>query len=189
MVRILALSEPTNPQTVKENLMNRTLLLALLLAPAALFAQQSDESVVQWKRIVGVVTAPNVDNPVGGIRAGAGPWTTRDGHARIDLLTGRASFDVEGLVLVGGNATGTPGPVTTLNGTLVCNAGTGSQEIIDTAEVKLSAEGDAHFRGQLERLPSPCLSPLFLVRIGPSLPAAAGRWLGTGAVRTFGDRD
>jgi hypothetical protein len=168
--------------------MNRILLLALLLAPAALFAQQADDSVVQWERIVGVITAPNVDNPVAGIKAGAGPWTVRDGHARIDLLTGRASFDVEGLVLVGGNASGTPGPVTTLNGSLVCNAGTGNQEIIDTAEVKLSAEGNAHFRGQLDRLPAVCAGPLFLVRIGPSLPAAAGRWLGTGAVRTFGDR-
>jgi hypothetical protein len=168
--------------------MNKILLLALLLAPAALFAQQADDSVVQWERIVGVITAPNVDNPVAGIKAGAGPWTTRDGHARIDLLTGRASFDVEGLVLVGGNSSGTPGPVATLNGTLVCNAGTGNQEIIDTAEVKLSSEGNAHFRGQLDHLPAACASPLFLVRIGSSLSAAAGRWLGTGAVRTFGDR-
>jgi hypothetical protein len=131
--------------------MNRILALALLLAPAAVFAQQPDDSIVQWERIVAVITAPGVDSPVAGIKAGAGPWTTRDGHARIDLLTGRASFDVEGLVLVGGNSSGTPGPVTTLNGTLVC-------------------------------------SPLFLVRIGPSLTAAAGRWFGTGAVRTFGDR-
>jgi len=67
-------------------------------------------------------------------------------------------------------------------------AGAGNQEIIDTAEVKLSAEGNAHFRGQLDGLPGTCASPLFLVRIGPSLRAAAGRWLGTGAVRTFGDR-
>ena len=168
--------------------MKKILSLALLLAPAALFAQQADESVVQWERIVGVITAPGVDNPVAGIKAGAGPWATRDGHARVDLVSGRASFDVEGLVLVGGNASGTPGPVTTLNGTLVCGVGTGNQEVIDTAEVKLSPEGDAHFRGQLN-LPGTCASPLFLVRIGPSLPAAAGRWLGTGAIRTFGDRN
>jgi hypothetical protein len=168
--------------------MNKILSLALLLAPAALFAQQADDSVVQWERIVGVITAPNVDNPVAGISAGAGPWTTRDGHVRIDLLTGRASFDVEGLVLVGGNASGTPGPVSTLTGTLVCNTGTSNQQIIDTAEVKLSSEGNAHFRGQLDGLPGTCASPLFLVRIGPSLRGAAGRWLATGAVRTFGDR-
>ena len=167
--------------------MKKFLSLALLLAPATLFAQQVDDSVVQWERIVGVVTAPNVDNPVAGIKAGAGPWTTHDGHARIDLLTGHASFDVEGLVLIGGNSSGTTGPVTTLNGTLVCNAGTGNPEIIDTAEVPLSPEGNAHFRGQLDSLPTTCASPLFLVRIGPSLRAAAGRWLGTGAVRTFAD--
>ena len=168
--------------------MIKFLPLALLLAPAALFAQQSDDSVVQWQRIVGVITAPNVDNPVAGIKAGAGPWTTRDGHARVDLLTGRASFDVEGLVLVGGNASGTPGPVNTVTGTVVCNPGTSSQEIIDTARVTLSAEGNAHFRGHLDSLPGTCAGPLFLVRIGDTLPAAAGRWLGTGAVRTFGDR-
>ena len=34
--------------------------LALLLAPAALFAQQADDSVLQWERIVGVIAAPNV---------------------------------------------------------------------------------------------------------------------------------
>src|SRR5277367_864322 len=154
------------------------LMLVLLMAPTALLAQQADDSVVQWERIVGVITAPGVDNPVAGIKAGAGPWTARDGHARIDLLTGRASFDVEGLVLVGGNSSGTTGPVTTLNGTLVCNAGAGNQEIIDTAEVKLNSEGNAHFRGQLDGLPAACASPLFLIRIGPSLPAAAGRWIG-----------
>src|SRR5262249_32446791 len=134
--------EEANSATWKEILMRNILGLVLLLAPPALFAQQSDETVVQWERIVGVITAPGVDNPVAGIKAGAGPWATRDGHARVNLVTGRASFDVEGLVLVGGNATGTPGPVTTLNGTLVCNVGTGNQEILDTPEVNLSPEGN-----------------------------------------------
>ena len=168
--------------------MNKYFALAFLMSPAVLFAQQADDSVVRWERIVGVITAPNIDNPVAGIKAGAGPWAARDGHARIDLVSGRASFDVEGLVLVGGNSSGTTGPVTTLSGTLVCNAGTGSQEVIDTPEVALSSEGDAHFRGQLDRVPGTCANPLFLVRIGASLPAAAGRWLGTGALRILGDR-
>lgn len=169
--------------------MKKIVWLALLLAPTALFAQEATDSVVHWERIVGVVTAPNVDNPVAGIKAGAGPWTAHDGHVRIDLLTGRVSFDVEGLVLVGGNSSGTPGPVATLVGTLVCNPGAGNQEIIDTEEIKLSSDGNAQFRGRLDTLPGACANPLFLVRIGPSLPAAAGRWLGTGAVRAFADRD
>jgi hypothetical protein len=168
--------------------MKKILALALLLAPVTLFAQPSDESVVQWERIVGVITAPGTDNPVAGIKAGAGPWFARDGHARVDLSTGRASFDVEHLVLVGGNASGTPGPVTTVTGTLVCNTGTTNQEILDTVEVPLSAEGNAQFRGHFVSLPAACATPLFLIRIGASLPAAAGRWIGTGAVRTFGDR-
>lgn len=46
---------------------------------------------------------------------------------------------------------------------------------LDTAELKLSFDGNAHFRGQLDGLSAACLSPLFLVRIGPSLPATAGR--------------
>ena len=106
----------------------------------------------------------------------------------LTLATGRASFEIEGLVLVGGNASGTPGPVTTVTGTLVCNSGTNSQAVLDTADVALSAQGNAHFRGQLDGVPGACANPLFLVRIGSSLPAAAGRWLATGAVRTFGER-
>src|ERR1700743_86740 len=168
--------------------MKKILALASLLAPVALVAQPSDESVVQWERIVGVVTAPGVDNPVAGIKAGARPWFARERHARFNLSTGRASFDVEHLVLVGGNASGTPGPVTTVNGTLVCNTGTTNQEILDTIEVPLSAEGDAQFRGHFTSLPATCTTPLFLIRIGASLPAAAGRWIGTGAGRGFGGR-
>ena len=53
--------------------MNKFLTLALLMAPSALLAQQADDSVVQWERIVGVITAPGIDNPVAGIKAGAGP--------------------------------------------------------------------------------------------------------------------
>src|SRR6266852_5172904 len=89
--------------------MKKLLPLALLLAPAFLFARDTDDSIVQWNRIVGVITAPNVDNPVAGISAGTLPWTTRQGRAHVNLATGEASFDVEGLVLIGGNATGTPG--------------------------------------------------------------------------------
>src|SRR5437764_940794 len=72
--------------------------LALFLGLTALaFAQ--NHNVVRWHQIVGVITAPGVDNPVGGIpdgnggktnviHAGAGPWTTRRGSAHVDLSTG-----------------------------------------------------------------------------------------------------
>jgi len=169
--------------------MKKLLPLALLLAPAFLFARDTDDSIVQWNRIVGVITAPNVDNPVAGISAGTLPWTTRQGRAHVNLATGEASFDVEGLVLIGGNATGTPGPINRVTGTLVCNPGTTVQAVRNSAEVELSPRGNAHFHGEIHGIPATCSDPLFLVRIGPSFPSpgAVGRWLATGADRSVGD--
>jgi hypothetical protein len=60
-------------------------LSVLLLASA--FA--GEDNVVRWARIVGVITALNVDNPVGNIHSGTFPWTTRSGIAQVDLSTGR----------------------------------------------------------------------------------------------------
>ena len=54
-------------------------MLTLLFA-SSVFAFDLDDSIVRWRNIVGVVTAPGVDNPVGTIHAGAGPWTVRSGH-------------------------------------------------------------------------------------------------------------
>ena len=92
----------------------KALCLALCLAfSAGAFAQSP---VVRWNRIVGVITAPGVDNPVGvapnQIHSGAGPWTTRGGSAHVNLLSGEGSFEVEGLVLNGGNASGTEADAT-----------------------------------------------------------------------------
>src|SRR5215475_12755373 len=98
----------------------KLLPLAVLLAPALALSHESDDSVVQWRSIVGVITAPNVDNPVAGISAGTLPWSVREGHAQLNLATGRLRFALEGLVLIGGNASGTPGPVTSVTGTVIC---------------------------------------------------------------------
>jgi hypothetical protein len=86
---------------------------------------------------------------------------------------------VEGLVLVGGNATGTPGPVTSVVGTLVCNPGTADQAILDTGAANLSSAGNAELSFKLN-VPSTCNSPLFLIRAGV-------RWIATGAMRVTGN--
>jgi hypothetical protein len=153
------------------------LLLPLLpfLTTAAL---ADDDALVRWKTIVGVITAPGVSNPVGGIPSGALPWITTGGRARVNLRTGHIAFNVAGLVLVGGNASGTRGGVANVKGTLVCNPGTPAQAVLDTATVPLSLEGDAEFSGSLGSVPSPCDNPLFLVRVVP-----ANVWIATGAVR------
>jgi hypothetical protein len=81
-------------------------LFVLLLAVAS-FAQVHDANVVRWKTIVGNITVSNND-AVAGINPGTTPWSTTGGRASVNLVTGHVSFDVDGLVLNGGNATGTP---------------------------------------------------------------------------------
>jgi hypothetical protein len=152
------------------------LLLPLLLTNAA-FAVDEDSTTVRWRTIVGNINDPGVSNPVAGIPSGGLPWTTERGSARVDLRTGKIAFNVEGLVLNGGNASGTPGPITNVKGTLVCNPGTPTQAVLDTATVPLSTEGDAEFSGDLGSVPA-CASPLFLLRV-----PANGSWIATGAVR------
>jgi len=159
-------------------------LLPFLFCAAAVLAFDFGESV-RWNSITGVITAPAIDNPVSGIHAGAGPWSVRSGRARVNLTTGAAFFDVDGLVLNGGNSSGTPGPVTAVVGTLVCNPGA-SPTILDTTPVALNVHGDAQFSGQFNGVPSTCNNPLFLVRIAAPA-AAAGRWIATGTERFIND--
>ena len=166
----------------------KQLLLTFALALAAVPAFAGNNSVVRWNHIAGVITAPGIDNPVGGttdatgnkinqIHAGAGPWTTRSGSARVNLATGEGSFEVEGLVLNGSNASGTPGPINSVVGTLVCNTATAAQAILDTPATDLSPKGDAELSFRLN-VPSVCASPVFLIRI----PQAGLRWIATGTV-------
>src|ERR1700732_4753576 len=91
---------------------NVCMTLFVALAAYTPFAQAAD-TVVRWKTIVGVITAPNVDNPVAGtsIHAGTLPWTTLGGSAHVDLTSGQIAFDVDGLVLNGGDFTGTLPPL------------------------------------------------------------------------------
>ena len=149
--------------------------LFLLLCTSTSFAQAQS---VSWKRIEGVITALNVDNPVNDIRRGTFPWS-------VNLANGSTSFEVDGLVIVGAVFSGTPGPIQKVKGTLVCNAGEKKQAVLDTAAVPISGQGNARFSGRLSgRVPTTCTNPLFLVRI--AIPTgAAGLWIATGAERTF----
>ena len=158
-------------------------LSVLFLASA--FA--GEDNFVRWERIVGVITALNVDNPVGTIHSGTFPWTTRSGLARMDLTTGTVQWEVDGLVINGANFSGTPGPITAVRGTLVCNAG-GNQTVFDTPAVGLNVHGDAQFAGHFDHAPGTCGNPIFLIRI--AAPAgAAGRWIATGASNSMLDEN
>jgi hypothetical protein len=163
-------------------------LLPIALSATSAFGFENDNSTIIWKDVVGVITAPGVDNPVGTIHGGAGPWSVHSGNARVNLLNGYTSFDVDGLVLNGSNASGTPGAITAVKGTLVCNSGGAAPTIFDTPAVSLNVHGDAHFDGQISGLPATCDNPAFLIRI--VTPAgAAGRWIATGVRRFVAEED
>jgi hypothetical protein len=152
--------------------MKKVCVLSLMMCAGA-FAQS--DTVVRWRGIEGVISAPGVDNPVSQIHSGAGPWTARDGSVRINLNTGEGSFEVEGLVLNGGTATGTPGAVASVIGTLVCNPGgaAGPEAVIDTPATSLSSDGNAELSFKIN-VPSGCNKPVFLIRV------PAGKWIATG---------
>ena len=158
------------------------IVLALLLSLAVASPALADQTV-RWQGIHGVITALNVNNPVGdNIDSGTFAWTTRNGDAGVNLTTGAAVFVVNGLVINGSTFSGTPGPITSVTGTLVCNPGERSEEILDTKAVPLSVLGHAQFSGHIAGIPSPCSNPLFLIRIA-SPAGAAGLWIATGTER------
>lgn len=107
---------------------------------------------MHWKRIVGVITAPddcataaaeNINSPVGNINSGTFPWSVRSGRARVNLSTGAVPFEVNGLVIVGQLFSGTPCPIKQVVGTLVCNPGEATQVTLDTPDRPLRTDGDA----------------------------------------------
>jgi len=168
-----------------------SIALCLLFFASTSFAQRyqgpymgNGGSLVRWRSIVGVITSQGVNNPVSSnIHSGTFAWSARRGNASVSLTTGAAFFEVEGLVINGTMFSGTPGPVTSITGTLVCNAGDPAREIaLDTNQVPLDARGDAVFSGFIQNVPAACDNPLFLIRI--AIPAGAvGSWIATGAER------
>ena len=166
---------------------------AIAISLTATAAHADDDAIVRWKNIVGVITEKNVSNTVANIDSGTFAWSVRSGHARVDLTTGHAAFEVEGLAINGAQFSGTPGPITDVMGTLVCNAMDATQNTpassrtANTTSVPLNAQGDAEFSGRISNIPHPCNNPLFLVRIATQATGAVGRWIATGTERTIGD--
>src|SRR5262249_12557646 len=131
----------------------------LLAATAGAFlvlsvASPAKADNVRWQTIVGIVQAGNV---VGNITGGGQPWTTLGGRARVDLSGSRLDFNVQGLVLAGGNTIGTPGTINQVIGTLICGAGV-TNATFDTPPVPLSPQGDADFSGPIGPIASTCNS-------------------------------
>jgi hypothetical protein len=170
-------------------------VLAMGVAPGPVQADAGDYGArVSWERIVGIVVPQGL---VGVCESGPdcatgtpAPWTVTRGSAAVNLDNGRVRFTVQGLVLAADPSftnIGTPGLVSMVKGTLVCNE-SDEAELVDTDAVPLSAQGDAKFQGYLV-LPASCTSEpediVFLIRIADGEPALLiDRWNAFGAVRT-----
>ena len=158
------------------------LLLAFGLLATTAPSQATERNKVIWKRIVGIAAPGSlVGRPPGGgdcnigvdcVEGTPAQWTTTEGRAEVDLDHGRVEFSVKGLVLADDPSftnIGTPGLVTLVKGTLVCNdTQPGVPELVDTDAVVLSSRGNASFRGHVD-LPASCLAEpqdtVFLIRI------------------------
>jgi len=181
--------------------MNRRQFKALL-ATIALIAMTGHIALAQelrWRTVIGIRQAGDRVGVGSGQVTGAAPWATTGGSVDVDLNNGQVNFNVKGLVLAVGSVPpsffglpiGTPGPVSQVKGTLVCDvdgtANFGNSVLIDTPATPLNQQGNAHFAGSfVSSLPSLCSSEnddAFLIRIvEPS--SFAGRWIAFGAVRT-----
>jgi hypothetical protein len=159
--------------------------MLFLLLGVSLSLAQDTPNIVRWQSMAGVVTAQGVDNPVSNnIHSGTFAWTVRKGFASVNLTTGAALFQVEGLNINGTMFSGTPGPITAVTGTLVCNAGSSTEVALNTAPATLDAQGDTQFAGHIAYIPATCSNPLFLLRIA-KLPGANGKWIATGTDRSM----
>ena len=165
----------------------------------ALLSSAASAQTVSWRQLVGIIPAGNVvGSGTGTVTGGFLPWTTTAGFARVNLQTGEIKFAVRGLVFAGGSPSisiGTPGPVTAVKGTLICDnngsASGGNSVLVETSSVPLSSTGDASFNGSLGSLPQVCSSEsdiAFVLRVsGFGGNAVEGPWIANGAVLIKGD--
>lgn len=120
--------------------------------------------------LVNGVPAPN---DVRGIAPGGRPWVIDKLRAAI-RADGSISVRGEGLLLAGGNSIGLPGLPRQVVATLLC----GSVELHSPA-ADLDADGNFAIRGMLQgALPSPCATPVLLIRNFTA--NAPGAWFAAG---------
>lgn len=158
--------------------------LALGVISVGSNASADSSNTARWESVIGIVQPNNVvGSGTGAVTGGGAPWSALDGHVNVRLDRGKVDFDVEGLVLAGGNSIGSPGATVQVKGTLVCDtdgsASGGNSVLIDTPLIDLSEQGNAQFSGAVGHLPSVCSTEpdiAFLIRVG------SGRWIANGTV-------
>ena len=123
-------------------------------------ASEDSNTLFRFNAMVGN-TLTGADGAIRGVNAGGAPWVVAEGGSRLKS-DGKLRVDVEGLLLAAGPAQGTVGPVTGVRASLTCD---GTDVVATTGVFALSSEGDAQIKETIA-LPSSCLAPIVLVRIG-----------------------
>jgi hypothetical protein len=106
------------------------------------------------------VLAPSqpTDPSFHGVAPGNVPWVLKNGSVKIGR-NGHFDLRLRGLVIT---TTGTARPVATISASLFCGADTTTTPAVTTAQVPISAGGNARIH-QKVTLPATCLAPIVLV--------------------------
>lgn len=150
------------------------LALSATLASGAALA---GDSLVQFNGAIGVdpvagiANGAPVANTVLGVAPGGRPWILRKLRARVEA-DGSISAKGSGLLFSGGDSIGTRGGVTQVFATLFCSGVAHHSPFVD-----LDLAGNFVIKGKLGAVPpSPCLSPVLLIRNA----AGAQSWFAAG---------
>ena len=167
--------------SLRKSLFVSAVALAAAVVGQAASADPGDS--LRWQSVIGIA-APNgiVGSGTGAVTGAPGPWSALGGKVKVDPDKGRIEFSVDGLVLAAGNFIGTPGTVSQIKGTLVCDtdgsASGGNSVLVETPLVDLDDQGDARFHGSVA-IPAVCASEpdvAFVFR------TSSGRWIANGTV-------
>jgi hypothetical protein len=114
-----------------------------------------------------------VPNDVFAVPPGGRPWVIKTLRGKVDA-NGTISVKGEGLVLAGGNAVGTAGPITQVVATIFCDGQPHHSPV-----VPIQRNGDFEIDGMLTTTPpSPCNNPVLLIRNAAG--GTPGAWFAAG---------
>ena len=146
------------------------IVLVLTLSSINTVSAARGDALIESK-IAGIPTATLTVRGVGG---GLLPWVS-NGSAELDS-SGKLEVKVSGLLFSAGPPSGTVGPITHVRASLTCEV---SGVVATTAPVLLDSAGDAEIDETIT-LPTECIAPIVLIRIGGTVnsgPGILGPWI------------